>query len=443
MYICGPTVYDYPHIGNLRAYVFADTLRRVLALNTYKVNQVMNITDVGHLTSNADEGEDKVELRAAQTKKSAWEIAEFYAKEFQNDLKCLNIQEPTIWCKATDHIKEQIELIKKLEKKGYTYRIADGMYFDTSKFPRYGELTRLKQQKLRAGARVAFISDKRNIHDFALWKFSPLGNRRQMEWKSPWGIGFPGWHIECSAMAMRYLGSTLDIHTGGIDHIPIHHTNEIAQSEAVTGKAFVRYWLHCAFLSVEGQKMSKSIGNVLTIKDLLSRGYEPLSFRYLLLTAHYRSPMNFTWKALDSAAKALHSLREYAQEFAINNKKDNFTITKEAVAKIINNDLDTPRLIAKLWNILKNKESFQNKRAFVAQTDKILGLGILEATPCRKPGKIPVEIKVLVKKRDVLRKSKKWQEADKIRKEILQWGYVVKDTPLGTHLRKLSELHFT
>ncbi|MEM4245179.1 MAG: cysteine--tRNA ligase, partial [Candidatus Nanoarchaeia archaeon] len=267
IYTCGPTVYWYQHIGNLRSYIFSDLLKKVLLFNGYEVKHVMNVTDVGHLTSDADEGEDKIEKAAAKEGKSAKEIADYYWKVFRNDFKKLNIAEPTVWCKATEHIKEQIDLIKRLEKKGYTYRTDDGIYFDTSKFKDYGKLARLKKEGLEAGKRIE-LKDKKNITDFALWKFSEKPGVRQQEWDSPWGVGFPGWHIECSAMSMKHLGEHFDIHTGGIDHIPVHHTNEIAQSEAATGKKFVNYWMHGAFLTSKGEKISKSKGGLYTIAEL-------------------------------------------------------------------------------------------------------------------------------------------------------------------------------
>ena len=282
VYTCGPTVYDYPHIGNLRAYVFADILRRMFEFNGYDVTHVINITDVGHLASDADEGEDKVEASAREQKRSALEITKFYAEIFKQNLISLNIESPTVWSVATEHIAEQIALVERLEKLGYTYKTSDGVYFDTSKLSDYGHLGRLDINGMMFGARVEENREKRNPTDFALWKFSPKGKKRQMEWDSPWGVGFPGWHIECSAMAMKYLGETIDVHTGGIDHIPIHHTNEIAQSEAVTGKQFARYWMHVAFLSVDGGKMAKSLANFFTLQDLVDKGYDPLSFRYLV-----------------------------------------------------------------------------------------------------------------------------------------------------------------
>ena len=281
IYTCGPTVYDYPHIGNLRAYIFSDILRRSLEFNDYKVTQVINITDVGHLVSDADEGEDKMEMKAHEQKCSALEMAEFYTQIFKGNLISLNIEVPEIWCKATEHIKEQIDLIKHLESLGYTYQTSDGIYFDTSKVDSYGYLGRINVDGMQPGSRVELSSEKKNPTDFALWKLSPKEGKRQMEWESPWGIGFPGWHIECSAMAMKYLGETIDIHTGGIDHIPVHHTNEMTQSEAATGKKFVDYWVHVAFLTVDGGKMGKSLHNFITLQNIIDKGYDPLAFDIL------------------------------------------------------------------------------------------------------------------------------------------------------------------
>lgn len=439
MYTCGPTVYDRSHLGNLRAYVFADILRRTLEFEGYRVRQVVNITDVGHLTSDADDGEDKMELSASKKKKSAWEIAELYTKKFQTDIEILNIQEPVIWSRATDYIEEQIELVKKLEKKGYTYTVSDGVYFDTSKLRDYGKLARLEKQKLKAGARVAFSSGKKNIYDFALWKFSPPASKRYMEWESPWGKGFPGWHIECSAMAIHHLGETIDIHTGGVDHIPIHHSNEIAQSESATGKKFVRYWIHCAHISVEGRKISKSLGNVFTIDDLVSREYEPLVFRYLLLTAHYRTPMSFSWSSLDGAARTFEKIKEHSQELLseVGNKKKDPKI-KNMILEIVGDDLDTPKLIAKIWEILKSKKPSQFKLDFILQADEILGLDLSNPRVYHKVEikDISQEIKNLLEERGRLRDKKKWKEADKIRDEIKNKGYILEDAPGETVIKK-------
>jgi cysteinyl-tRNA synthetase len=436
MYNCGPTVYERPHIGNFRAYIFADTLRRVLEFNGYKVKQIINITDVGHLTSDADTGEDKVEKSAREKKKSAWEIARYFERLFKEDFKKLNLQKPFRFPRATEHIKEMIELIKILEKKGYTYKISDGIYFDTSKFKDYGKLGNLKKRKDLL-PRIEVNPEKRNPFDFALWKFSPKDQKRQMEWQSPWGVGFPGWHIECSAMAMKYLGKTIDIHTGGIDHLTVHHPNEIAQSEAATAKKFVRYWLHVNFLLVEGQKMSKSLGNIFTLEDIEKRGFSPLSFKYLILTSHYRSEMNFTWQAMSSAENAYRNLIENVSGELImdNYPRESALYPRESAHKeilnIINNDFDTPKLIAKIWDVLRSNKSFEYKKNFVLLADEILGLG-LEKFIKRK---IPKKIKDKVLLREKLRKEKKWEMADKIREELLKLGYKIEDTKFGPFVK--------
>ncbi|GIW65551.1 MAG: cysteine--tRNA ligase [Candidatus Parcubacteria bacterium] len=445
MYNCGPTVYERPHIGNLRAYIFADTLRRTLEYNSYKVKQIINITDVGHLTSDADTGEDKIEKTARKKRKTAWEISHYFEKLFKEDIKKLNIKNPFKFPRATQHIKEIIELIKILEKKGYTYKISDGIYFDTSKFKNYGELAGLKKKKFIAGARVEINPEKINPTDFALWKFSPKDIKRQMEWKSPWGIGFPGWHIECSAMSMKYLGKTIDIHTGGIDHINIHHTNEIAQSEAATGKKFVNYWLHVNFLKVEGEKMSKSLGNIVTLEDIEKKGFQPLAFKYLVLTSHYRSEMNFTWQAMESAQKAYNLILETISSFNLSiNLYKSLSINRQLsilhssasreILNIINDDLDTPRLIAKLWEVLRLNENLKFKKIFVLKADKILGLGFKEFLVKQK---LPAKIKNKVLLREKLRKEGKWQEADKIREKILKAGYKIEDTKQGPIIKKV------
>jgi len=438
MYTCGPTVYDYPHIGNLRSYAFADTLRRVLEFNGYKVLQVMNITDVGHLTSDADVGEDKVELRARKEGRSAWEIAEFYTKVFKQNLELLNIQPPNIWSKATDHITEQIALIKRLEDLGYTYRTSDGIYFDTSKFPSYGHLARLDIKRIRPGARIEISPEKRNPTDFALWKFSPKDRKRQMEWESPWGVGFPGWHIECSAMAMKYLGETIDIHTGGVDHIPIHHTNEIAQCEAATGKQFVRYWLHVAFLTIEGERMGKSEKNFITLQNIIDKGYDPLALRYLLLTAHYRSKLNFTWKSLRGAQEALFTLRERIDEWQESEINPNEKLIEE-FKKRVNDDLGTPQAIAFLWEIVNMRLPEETKKVTFFELDKVLGLRLKEVKS-RILTTFPSEIKGLIQERERLRKEKKWREADKIRIELYSRGYEIEDTPKGPRIKKARGL---
>jgi cysteinyl-tRNA synthetase len=336
IYTCGPTVYWYPHIGNLRAYIFSDTLKRILKYNGFNVKHVINVTDVGHLTSDSDEGEDKIEQSAKKEHKPAKEISEHYFKIFKENLKKLNIFEPDIWCKATEHIKEQIELIKKLEEKGYTYRTSDGIYFDTSKFKDYGKLAKLKIENLKGGKRVD-LREKKNKTDFALWKFSEEPGKRQQEWNSPWGIGFPGWHIECSAMSSKYLGEQFDIHTGGEDHIPIHHTNEIAQSEcAFEKKPWVRYWMHVAFLKFKGEKMSKSSGQISKLSDLEIQGFNPLDYRYFILTGHYRKQMNFTDENLKNAKNSYERLKNILSKIKDDGKTNEKYLSK--FEKAINND---------------------------------------------------------------------------------------------------------
>ena len=436
IYTCGPTVYDYPHIGNLRAYIFSDILRRSLEFNDYKVTQVINITDVGHLVSDADEGEDKMEMKAREQKRSALEMADFYTQTFKKNLVSLNIESPNIWCKATEHIKEQIDLIKRLEKLGYTYQTSDGIYFNTSKVDSYGYLGRIDVGGMQPGSRVELNSEKMNPTDFALWKLSPGEGKRQMEWESPWGTGFPGWHIECSAMAMKYLGETIDIHTGGIDHIPVHHTNEIAQSEAATGKKFVDYWLHVAFLTVNGGKMSKSLHNFITLKDIIDKGHDPLAFRYLALGSHYRAGLNFTWQSFLGAQEALSSIREKILSWG----KDEALPDKDVIEDFksrINNDLNTPQVLGLLWETVASKLPVAVRKATVLEFDKVLGLRLSESEKYVLTD-IPSAVKGLTEKREILRKEKKWRESDEVRKQINTLGYDVDDTLKGSRIKKKS-----
>jgi len=436
MYTCGPTVYWFAHIGNMRAYIFADILKRVLLYNKYKVKNVINVTDVGHLTSDADEGEDKIEKEAKKEKKMAKEIAEFYFEAFKKDFKKLNLLEPTVWSKATEHIKEQIELIKKLEEKGYTYRTSDGIYFDSSKFKDYGKLARLNIKKLKAGKRVSF-GEKRNKTDFALWKFSQKPGKRQQEWESPWGIGFPGWHIECSAMSMKHLGETIDIHTGGEDHIPIHHTNEIAQSEAATGKKFVNYWLHVAFLTNKGEKISKSKGGLFTVTELEEKGYHPLAYRYLALQTHYRKQLKFSLENLDAAQNAYNRLKRKILELKkLKHKgKDKSKIYETLFLKAINDDLNTPRALNVFWNALDDFDFSPDKKLkLLEKFDAVLGLDIKNMK--EESFEIPKEIKSLIEKREKLRKEKNFAEADIIRNIIKEKGYLIEDTPSGVKISR-------
>ncbi len=461
LYTCGPTVYWYAHIGNFKTYIFEDILRRVLEYNGYKVKHVMNITDVGHLTSGADTGEDKIEIGAKREKKTAWQIAEFYTKTFKKDLKLLNIKEPNIWVKATDTIKEQIDLIKILEKKGFTYKITDGIYFDTSKLKDYGKLAGKKKRKLKAGARVEIVQGKKNPTDFALWKFTPPGVKRQMEWDSPWSKGFPGWHTECVAIAVKFLRVPFDIHCGGIDHIPIHHTNEIAQSEAVFGKNLAKFWLHGEFLTLKGSRMGKSEGNIIILEDLIKKGFNPFAYRYLCLTTHYRSKLNFSWQSLKSAQNTLNNLyqktREFQQRFqqrsglwqsdigsdrgrVSDNVSDNLIGVERMVnyqksfLGFINDGLNMPKALALMWKAIKDKRlKIKDKRDLLFDFDRVFGLDLAKV---KKP-RIPQKIKKLVELREKCRQERNWQGADESRKEIKQMGYWVEDTKKGPKIKKL------
>jgi len=434
IYTCGPTVYSYQHIGNLRSYVFPDLLKRILRIEGYKIKHVINVTDVGHLTSDADEGEDKIEKAAKKEGKTAKEISEYYFKIFKQDLKKMNISEPDIWSKATEHIKEQIELIKKLEKKGYTYKTSDGIYFNTSKLKDYGKLAKLNIKGLKAGKRIS-LGKKRNKTDFALWKFSKKPGIRQQEWKSPWGTGFPGWHIECSAMSMKYLGETFDIHTGGEDHISVHHSNEIAQSEAATGKLFVKYWLHGAFLTSKGEKISKSKGGLYTLSELEEKGYSGLDLRYFFLSAHYRKPLNFTFQNLDYAKNSLKRLREIISRLDQKQKKNkkNIESAYKQFLEFLNDDLNLPRALSYLWDILReNRLNDSEKYELALKFDKVFGLDLGR----KEKIKIPAKVKKLIEERKIMRKEKKWKKADEIRKKINKSGFLIEDTKKGAVVKK-------
>ena len=433
VYTCGPTVYWYQHIGNLRSYIFSDILKRVLLYDGYKVKHVMNVTDVGHLTSDADEGEDKIEKAAQKEHKNAKEIAEYYLKIFKEDFKKLNIIEPNVWSKATEHIAEQIELIKKLEKNGFTYKTSDGIYFDTSKMKDYGKMANLKNQKLEAGKRID-LGEKKNITDFALWKFSPSTDsgqaKRQQEWNSPWGIGFPGWHIECSAMSMKHLGEHFDIHTGGIDHIPVHHTNEIAQNEGATGHKVVNFWIHGEFLTSAGEKISKSKGGLFTLSELEEKGFNPMAFRYLMFTAHYRTPLNFSLQALQEAQNGYERLNNIISEI-----KDDKKINKkylEEFEKAIDNDLDMPKALSVLWKMLRDQKAI-GKIKTIAEMDKVFGLDLLK----KEELKIPQEVEKLINERETARKNKDFNKSDELRDKIKELGYLVEDTIEGQKIKKI------
>jgi cysteinyl-tRNA synthetase len=432
LYACGLTVYDYAHIGNLRTYIFEDILRRVLTFNGYAVTHVQNITDVGHLVSDADTGEDKMEKGVRRTGLSAWEIAALYTEAFKSDLRLLNVLEPTIWCKATDHIPEQIALIQCIEARGFTYRISDGLYFDTSQMSDYGHLARLNVAGQRAGARVD-VGEKRNPTDFALWKFSSPDRQRQMEWDSPWGVGFPGWHIECSAMAAKYLGPFFDIHCGGEDHIPVHHTNEIAQTQACYGTNLANFWLHGYFLQMVGEaKMSKSTGDFLRLQTLVDRGYDPLAYRYYCLNSLYRTKLNFSWEGMDAAATALNRLRQavFAMEAAAAEPDEGMA---ERFRAYVNDDLNMPKALALTWELVKGSLPASRQKATIQLFDQILGLGLADWQPTAEA--IPEQIWQLARQRQAARSARNWAEADRLRAQMSAAGYEIQDTPEGPQVR--------
>jgi len=435
LYTCGPTVYNYAHLGNLRSYLFEDILKRVLTYNGYKVKHVMNITDVGHLTGDRDMGEDKLEAGAKREGKTAWQIAEFYTEAFKNDIKKLNILEPDICCKATEHIKEQIDLIKILETKGYTYKTSDGIYYDTSKFKNYAKLSRQNLETLKEGARVEKNDEKKSATDFALWKFSSVGGKRQMEWDSPWGVGFPGWHIECSAMSIKYLGEHFDIHCGGIDHIGVHHTNEIAQSEAATGRSpWVNFWLHNEFLNISGgKKMAKSEDNFLTLENaLIKKGISPLVFRFVALGTHYRKAMEYSEAAIANAQSGLEHLYNQVRELGEVKGRINREY-QEKFLNAANDDLNTPQALAVAQEVLKSELPAKEKLATILDFDKVLGLNLKDASTVNK---IPQEIRLLADKRNQARQDKNWPEADRLRLQLEKLGYIIEDTKSGQRIVK-------
>jgi cysteinyl-tRNA synthetase len=452
MYCCGPTVYNYAHIGNLRTYIFEDVLKRTLTAIGCKVKHVVNITDVGHLTSDEDSGDDKMEKGALREGKSVWDIAAFYTARFKDDLKALNITEPSLWPKATEHIDQMIKMITELELKGFTYRTLDGIYFDTTRFPSYCDFAGLDPTALRAGERVD-MGEKKAVTDFALWKFSPIDKKRQMEWESPWGVGFPGWHIECSAMSAEYLPLPIDIHCGGADHIRVHHTNEIAQSEAATGKKFVNYWVHGEFLVVDKGKMAKSGDNFVTLEVLKEKGYSALAYRMFCFTAHYRNPLSFSWESLSSAENALINLRK-----AVPSSDKNELVSDATIENILGSfydavcdDLNMPRAMAALWEILRDHTlPASQKYAAVKRADTIFGLDLIQTASKGYNYSSEDEKKIVisagrgladdqcnaifekVRSRRAARANKDYAGADRIRNELVNSGLVIKDLPDGT-----------
>ncbi len=437
MYSCGPTVYWYQHIGNLRTYISNDMIKRVLLYNGFNVKHITNITDVGHLTSDADTGEDKIEREAKKEGKTAHEISEYYFNIFRDDLKKLNIIEPDAWPKATENISGMIELIKVLEKKGFTYKTSDGIYFDTSKMKNYGELARLNIKELKAGKRID-IGEKKHKTDFALWKFSEEPGKRQQEWNSPWGIGFPGWHIECSVMSSKYLGKQFDIHTGGMDHIPVHHTNEIAQSEAAYGvKPWVKYWIHFAWLLFGGKKVSKSEGGLFTLSQLEEKEFLPMSFRYLCLSIHYKKPLNFSLDILESSQNAYERLKNIISELKKSRQKinrKNIEGAKKQFLEIINDDFNMPKAVSFLWEILREEKLNDSEKYELAMDfDRVFGLKLGEEEKIS----VPHEIKRLVDEREKARRERNFKKADEIREKVRKSGYIIEDTGSGARVRRV------
>ena len=422
LYTCGPTVYDYQHIGNYRTFLFEDGLKRVLKLNGYRVNHVMNITDVGHLVSDGDDGEDKMEKGSRRTGKSAWDIAALYTESFIGDLKALGIEFPTTLCKATDSIPEQISFIAEIEKKGYTYRTSDGIYFDTSKQASYGYLGRLDIAGLQAGSRVD-LGEKKHSTDYALWKFSAPEDNRQMEWSSPWGRGFPGWHIECSAMAHQYLGEYFDIHCGGEDHITVHHPNEISQTEAAYGTRLANFWMHGYFLITNDAKMSKSAGEFLRVQLLIDKGYDPIAYRYLCLAAHYRTQMNFSWESLDAAQTGLMRLRTAVYALGEPTMPDAAYVAR--LIDIVNEDLNFPQGLALMHEALKSDLPAPVKKATLLKFDEAFGLGLATWMPAVID--VPADVRTIADARWAARSAKDWAEADRLRAELAAFGWTMKD----------------
>jgi len=432
MYNCGPTVYDQAHIGNLRSYVFADTLRRMFEYNGYQIKQIINITDVGHLTSDADEGEDKMTKALKRENKpltleAMKEVATKYFDIFVEDLKLLNVELPSVFPRASEHIEEDIELVAELERLGFTYTISGGVCFDISKFPSYGKLGNIKIDTLKEGARIAVDSEKRSPADFWLWKFD-----KNIGWDSPWGKGFPGWHIECSAMSKKYLGQPFDIHTGGIDHIPVHHNNEIAQSEAAYGKPLADYWMHNEFITINNGKMAKSTGNYITLQTLQNESISPIAFRYWLLTAHYRSPVDFSFEAVKAAQNAFIRLMAATAMYPDGGNAN--AGYQKRFLDAINDDMDMPKAVALAWELVKDTAvDPADKRTTLLDFDRVFGLGLAK-TPRVGEEAVPMEVKALADAREEARKNKDWEKADALRAEIGARGFDVEDTAEGPRI---------
>ena len=438
IYSCGPTVYKDATIGNMRTNIFQDVLRRVLRYNGYKIKHAMNITDVGHLVSDGDEGEDKMIKSAREEHKTPLEIAEHYTQLFFNDLKSLNIETPEIVCKATDHIQDMLEYVKKLIDNGFAYETSTAIYFDVSKLDKYPILTNVDVENQKAGARVDIDPEKRNPYDFALWIKAP--ENHLMKWDSPWGPSYPGWHIECSAMGQKYLGEQFDIHTGGIDLIPTHHENEIAQSKGKCGKIPARYWMHGEYLLINGGKMSKSLGNVYLLKDIINRGYDPLVYRLFTYSCTYRNKLNFTWEGIDATSKALNRLREGYQKHLLGTEDVTDEIINEYENKFheaINDDLNMPQAVSVVWDVVKNNTKSKKFAELLDKFDTVLGIKISEK-PAEEKVEIPSEIIQIAEERILARKNKDWAKSDELRNLIIQKGYEVKDTKNGQKIEKIK-----
>ncbi len=439
LYTCGPTVWNYAHVGNLRTYIFEDILKRALEYAGLDVRHIMNITDVGHLAGDGDDGEDKMIKGARETGRTVWEIAEHYTKAFFADLDALNIRRPNVACRATDHIDDMIALIERLDRKGFAYVSGGNVYFDTSKFDRYGELALLDRHGLRPGARIAIDRNKRNPADFVLWFTRSKFEHQVMVWDSPWGVGYPGWHIECSAMSMRYLGEHFDIHCGGVDHIPVHHTNEIAQSEAATGKRWVNVWLHGEYLLAEKRKMAKSDGNFLTLSVLVDRGYEALDYRYLCLGAHYRSQLQFSDEAMAAARVGRRKLVDRISRLREGGVASDLHAVGEAGARYlsemeayISDDLGVPQALATLWTMLRDDSvSDADKLAAAFRIDEVFGLD-LARTSAPAENELEKEYRDMIAEREAARERKDYARADQLRERLAEHGIMIEDTQEGT-----------
>ena len=437
MYSCGPTVYKDATIGNMRTNIFQDVLRRVLKYNGYKLKHAMNITDVGHLVSDGDEGEDKMLKTAREENKSPLEIAQYYTKLFFEDLKLLNIETPEIVCKATEHIKEMLEYVEKLVNNGYAYETSTAIYFDISKLDKYPILSNLNLEEQKAGARVDIDPEKRSPYDFALWIKAP--ENHLMKWDSPWGPSYPGWHIECSAMGQKYLGEQFDIHTGGIDLIPTHHENEIAQSKGACGKIPANYWMHGEYLLIDGGKMSKSLGNVYLVKDFVKRGYDPIVYKLFSYSCHYRNKLNFTWEGIEAASKSLERLKKgYIVHLNGKDEVDEDFINEyeERFHKAINDDLNMPAAMGVVWEVVRQDKKSDKFAKLLLKFDTVLGLKIDEE--CNKPKEeLPEEIIELIEERKKARENKEWNKSDELRDIIKEKGYEIKDTKDGMEVKKI------